>query len=164
MGLRPTLRTNGGMRRSAVAAGMTKIRDMGEAGLADGPERPRDAAAVFADRGAEAQVSDPELLGAGFRPYERFTVELGQAAGGKLRVVRDLLRIGRMVGVIAVDLQRDEIMVLRQFRLAAQLGTRRGGRLESARARGRGVRNQADAADSGAYRRCVRRPTMRHDP
>ena len=76
-----------------------------------------------------------------------FTVELSQAAGGKLRVVRDLLRIGRTAGVIAVDLQRDEMIVLRQFRLAAQLGTRRGGRLESARARGRGVRNQADAAD-----------------
>ena len=38
-----------------------------------------------------------------------------------MRVVRDLLRIGRTAGVIAV-----EMIVLRQFRLAAQLGPPRG--------------------------------------
>ena len=60
-------------------------------------------------------------MGTGFRPFERYHVELAHADDGKAHFTRDILRIGRTVGVIAVDLDRDEIVLIRQFRLAAHL-------------------------------------------
>jgi ADP-ribose pyrophosphatase len=81
------------------------------------------AASTLSDRVIDVRINEPESVGTGFRPFERYHVELAQADGGKAHLVRDILRVGRTVGVIAIDLARDEIVVIRQFRLAAQLGT-----------------------------------------
>ncbi len=85
--------------------------------------RASDTAKTLADHAAEVRISEPQSVGAGFRPFERYHVELAHADGGKAHLMRDILRVGRTVGVIAVDLDRDEIVVIHQFRLAAHFGT-----------------------------------------
>jgi len=97
---------------------MADVKNRATAGFA---EREGETVRTLADQAAEAHISEPESMGTGFRPFERYHVELAHADDGKARFVRDILRIGRTVGVIAVDLERDEIVLIRQFRLAAHL-------------------------------------------
>lgn len=80
---------------------------------------------VLADAPAEVQLDSPTLLGPGFRRFERWSVGIDHG-GTPATLVRDILRIGRTVGMVAVDLARDEIVLIRQFRLAAHLATGRG--------------------------------------
>jgi ADP-ribose pyrophosphatase len=84
----------------------------------------RDAPAL-ADRPAHAFISEAESVGRGYRPYERFKVEIKQDDGSTVRFSRDILKIGHTVGIIAIDLKHDEIVLIRQFRLSAhtRLGT-----------------------------------------
>jgi ADP-ribose pyrophosphatase len=97
---------------------MAEVRDRATARLA---EREDGTVRTLADQAAEARIGEPESMGTGFRPFERYHVELAHADDGKARFVRDILRIGRTVGVIAIDLDRGEIVLIRQFRLAAHL-------------------------------------------
>jgi ADP-ribose pyrophosphatase len=80
----------------------------------------------LADEPADATVSAPELLSDSFRPYERYQVELTAADGATLPQRREILRVGRVIGVLALDPSRAEVVLIRQFRLAAQLSTGRG--------------------------------------
>lgn len=80
---------------------------------------------ALADAPAEVQIDGPTLIGPGFRRYERWALTL-DFGGTPTAMTRDILRIGRTVGIIAVDLDRDEIVLIRQFRLAAHLATGRG--------------------------------------
>ena len=67
-----------------------------------------------------------EVLGRGFRSYER--VQARRADGGV--ETRDLLRAGAAVAVLPIDLDRDEVVLIRQFRLAAQLANGKGDLVE----------------------------------
>lgn len=87
-------------------------------------------AAQVEDRPADVSLSAPLSLADGFRPYERYDVTLRHAHGGVECHPRDILRGGRVVGVIPVDLQRDEIVLIRQFRLPAHLATGKGEMVE----------------------------------
>jgi ADP-ribose pyrophosphatase len=109
---------------------MIEAKDKASPAAPGRAERVGGTASALADRAAEAKVGTSELIGEGFRPYERFAVELPHRDGGKVSLVRDLLRIGRTVGVIALDLARDEIVVIRQFRLAAHLSVGLGDLVE----------------------------------
>ena len=67
-----------------------------------------------------------EVLARGFRPYERVQA---RRADGEVET-RDLLRAGAAVAVLPIDLDRGEVVLIRQFRLAAQLASGKGDLVE----------------------------------
>jgi ADP-ribose pyrophosphatase len=77
----------------------------------------------LADCAVEAVLAGPDHLGGGFYRYERFRVGFG---GGNGTLTRDVVRVGRVVVIVAVDLARDEIVLIREFRLGAHLAIGRG--------------------------------------
>lgn len=99
------------------------------------------------DRAAEdVEIGPPELLGKGFRPYERFAVREGEA-----RFTRDILRVGEVAAVLALDPARDCFVLIRQFRLAAHLATGKGDIVEL-------IAGHVDAgedAEAAARRECA---------
>lgn len=84
----------------------------------------------LADRSATVSLSAPELLAHGYRPYERYRVTLRSPAGATLAQTRDIVRGGKVVAVLPVDLGRREVVLIRQFRLPAHLATGRGELIE----------------------------------
>ncbi|WP_398472643.1 NUDIX domain-containing protein [Tardiphaga sp.] len=84
----------------------------------------------IADRAMDVAVSPPVTVAKGYLPYERFDVAIIRADDETLRQQRDVLRGGRVAAVLPVDLARDEIVLLRQFRLPAHLATGRGEMVE----------------------------------
>jgi ADP-ribose pyrophosphatase len=84
----------------------------------------------LADEPRDAVVSAPELLSDSFRPYERYQVALTTTDGATLPQRREILRVGRVIGVLALDPSRAEVVLIRQFRLAAQLSTGKGELIE----------------------------------
>jgi len=114
--------------------------------------RRADAAdAPLADEPVEASVSSPQQLAAGYRRYERFQVTFAGDDGAPLTQTRDLIRGGLVVAVLPIDLARDEIVLIRQFRLAAHLANGRGGLLEIVAGR---VENDEQPA-AAAARECL---------
>ena len=75
----------------------------------------------LSDRAVDARLSEPRELGRGHYRYERYSVTLD---GADLQ--RDAMRIGRIVVVLPVDIERGEVVMLRQFRLGAHLATGKG--------------------------------------
>jgi ADP-ribose pyrophosphatase len=71
-------------------------------------------------------------------------------AGGKT-VARDVVRVGPVVVVIPVDLQRNEVVMLRQFRLGAHLAIGRGEQVELPA----GHVEAGEAATDAARRECL---------
>jgi ADP-ribose pyrophosphatase len=69
-------------------------------------------------------------LGKGFRTYQRYRYTLpGDDPKLELRT-HDLVRFGRIVAVLPVDLERGEVVLIRQFRLPAQLANGNGDLVE----------------------------------
>lgn len=85
---------------------------------------------TIADQPASVEVSKPELLARAFRNYERFELVLHRAGETSLSQQRDVIRAGDVVGVLAVDAARDEVVLIRQFRLAAHLANGNGDMIE----------------------------------
>jgi len=81
---------------------------------------------ALADEPADAAIVEREVLAGGFRPYERLRA---QGAGEGIET-RDLLRAGAAVAVLPIDLERGEVVLIRQFRVAAQLANGRGNLVE----------------------------------
>jgi ADP-ribose diphosphatase len=81
---------------------------------------------TLADRPVDVTVSPPELLAQGFRKYERHRAALAGIDGEPITQTRDVLRVGHVAGVLAVDLARDELVLIRQFRFQAHLAIRKG--------------------------------------
>ena len=82
---------------------------------------PRD----LADRAADVTLSAPELLGKGFFDYQRYRVTLPSGAQ-----TRDVLRAGKVIAVLPLDVERGEIVMIRQFRPAAHLANGKGDTIE----------------------------------
>src|SRR6266550_870091 len=80
----------------------------------------------IADEPADVVIAGREVLARGFRPYER--VQARRADGAV--ETRDLLRAGAAVAVLPIDLDRGEVVLIRQFRRAAQLANGRGDLVE----------------------------------
>src|SRR5512132_450132 len=87
-------------------------------------EMPKDV--EIADEPADVVIVEREVLGRGFRPYERVQARRADADVE----TRDLLRAGAAVAVLPIDLDRDEVVFIRQFRLAAQLANGKGDLVE----------------------------------
>ena len=85
-----------------------------------------DDAAALADSPADVTVSAPTVLCKGFHDLERFAVTLRSPGADTIASVRDVLRVGKVTAVLPLDLERREIVLLRQFRLPAHLATGMG--------------------------------------
>jgi hypothetical protein len=70
----------------------------------------------LSDSAVEVELTGPENRGGGIYRYERYRVKLEGAM-----LERDAVRIGRVVVILPIDLDRDEIVLIRQFRLGAHL-------------------------------------------
>jgi ADP-ribose pyrophosphatase len=81
--------------------------------------------ADLSDKAVEVELTGPENLGGGIYRYERYRVKLGGAT-----LKRDAVRVGRVVVILPVDLERDEIVLIRQFRIGAQLALGKGDLVE----------------------------------
>ena len=75
----------------------------------------------LADRAVPAELSAPERPAKGFFDYQRFRVTL--PAGAQ---TRDVVRAGKVVALLPLDLERGEIVMIRQFRPAAHLANGKG--------------------------------------
>jgi ADP-ribose pyrophosphatase len=84
----------------------------------------------IADRAADVVVAAPTLLAKGYRPYHRYHVTLTGEDGATIEQERDVLAGGKVIAVLPVDLTRDEIVLIRQFRLPAHLGNGKGDLVE----------------------------------
>jgi ADP-ribose pyrophosphatase len=84
--------------------------------------KPSVAGAPLADIPADAAVSAPDVLVRSFRAFERYRVTLRHADGTESSLTRDVLRVGHVIGVLAIDPARNLVVLIRQFRLAAHLG------------------------------------------
>ncbi len=91
----------------------------------------------IADEPADVVIAGREVLGGGFRPYERLRARRANEdaetrdllRAGQVEV-RDLLRAGPAVAVLPIDLRRGEVVLIRQFRLAAHLANEKGDLVE----------------------------------
>ncbi len=79
----------------------------------------------LADRAATVALSAPERFAQGFFGYERYRLTLAGAAQ-----TREVVRAGKVAAVLPLDLARDEIVLIRQFRLPAHLANGKGELLE----------------------------------
>jgi ADP-ribose pyrophosphatase len=70
----------------------------------------------LSDSKVEAALTGPESRGSGFYRYERYRIALDGRT-----IQRDVMRVGRVVVIVTVDLERDELVLIRQFRLGAHL-------------------------------------------
>ncbi len=89
----------------------------------------RAAGDTLADEAVEVSLSAPELLGKGIRDYQRYQFAIADE-GGSSTARCDVLRYGRVVAVLPFDPARNEIVIIRQFRLPAHLANGRGQLIE----------------------------------
>ncbi len=94
------------------------------------PDRGSPSTIPPADEPADASVLQSQLLARGFRDFKRYSVELRHSDGTHVRLSRELLHVGPVVGVLPVDLARGEVVLIRQFRLAAHLRIGKGDLVE----------------------------------
>ena len=85
----------------------------------------------LADRPADVVVSQPERLGKGYCEYQRYRLILRGDDPEPEAQTRDVLRAGRVVAVLPIDLARGELVLIRQFRLAAHLANGSGDLVET---------------------------------
>jgi len=82
---------------------------------------------AVADAPADVIISERKVVAKGFHSYEHFRFSLATSAAPQ---TRDILRSGSVVAVLPVDLERGEVVLLQQFRLAAHLGNGKGNLIE----------------------------------
>lgn len=102
--------------------------------------------AELADRPADVVLSPPQPLGRGFFDYQRYRLTLQ----GKAQM-RDVVRAGKVVAVLPIDPVRNEVVLIRQFRLPAHLANGRGALIETVAGR---VEPAEESAET-ARRECV---------
>ncbi len=89
----------------------------------------REAEAVTPIAGDEAVSVDlhsTDTISDAYRPYERLHFSIEGPDGKPVSFEREVLRCGEVVGVLVVDLTKQAVVLIRQFRIAAHLATGRG--------------------------------------
>jgi ADP-ribose pyrophosphatase len=81
----------------------------------------------LSDRKTNVALDGPERLGRGRHAYERYRLALPDSGEA---VSRDVVRVGRVVVVLPFDPSRNEMVLIRQFRVGAQLASGRGELIE----------------------------------
>jgi ADP-ribose pyrophosphatase len=84
---------------------------------------------ALADIPAAVRVSAAQTIGSGYRSYERYEVSLPYNMVSST-FERDVLRSGKVVGVLPVDVRREQVVLIRQFRLASHIAFGNGGMIE----------------------------------
>jgi ADP-ribose pyrophosphatase len=84
----------------------------------------------LADHSADVSISPPEILAKAYRDYCRYHLTIRRADQPPVGQERDVLIAGKVVVVLPIDIMRDEIVLIRQFRLAAHLANGRGNLVE----------------------------------
>lgn len=100
----------------------------------------------LADLAADVTLSAPELLAKGYRDYQRYHLTLTSEGHAPLPQTRDVLKGGKVVAVLPVDPARNEIVLIRQFRLPAHLANDRGDLIEIVAGRAEPNETLIDAA------------------
>jgi len=95
----------------------------------------------LADRAADVTLSAPERIAQGFFGYERYRLTLQGA-----EQTRDVVRAGKVAAVLPVDVERGDVVLIRQFRLPAHLANGRGDLIEIVAGRVEAGENPADTA------------------
>jgi len=85
----------------------------------------------LADLPGDITVSSSERLAKGYREYWRYRLTLRSADGSAMTQERDVLLGGKVIVVLPIDLARDELILIRQFRLAAHLANGKGDMIET---------------------------------
>jgi ADP-ribose pyrophosphatase len=104
------------------------------------------AGLTLGDLPVDVAFSGEEPLGKGFREYRRYRFTLPGDDRGREPRTHDVLRFGRVVAVLPVDLARSEVVLIRQFRLSAQLANGRGDLIEIVAGHVEGREELAEAA------------------
>jgi ADP-ribose pyrophosphatase len=81
------------------------------------------------DIAAAANVSAPRSIGNGYRSYHRHLITFNEGAAFAT-IERDILRSGKVVGILPVDLARNEVVLIRQFRLGSHMALGKGAMVE----------------------------------
>ena len=84
----------------------------------------------LADWPADVTLSQPKMLARAYRDYHRYRVTIRSQDAAPVSQERDVLIAGKVVVVIPVDVARQEIVLIRQFRLPAHLANGRGDLVE----------------------------------
>jgi ADP-ribose pyrophosphatase len=105
----------------------------------------------LADLPADVRVSAPERLAQGYLDYQRYRLTLKGEGHAPLPQTRDVLQGGKVVAVLPIDLARGEIVLVRQFRLAAHLANGRGDLIEIVAGRV----EPGEALAAAARRECI---------
>lgn len=82
------------------------------------------------DLPADVSVSRPKVLAKAYRDYHRYGVTVASDGHRTVTQERDVLMAGKVVVVMAIDVARQKIVVVRQFRLPAHLANGRGDLVE----------------------------------
>jgi ADP-ribose pyrophosphatase len=82
------------------------------------------------DRPANVTLSRPKVLAKGYREYHRYRLIVTPDGAAPVSQKRDILIAGRVVVVMPIDLARQEIILLHQFRLPAHIANGRGDLVE----------------------------------
>jgi ADP-ribose pyrophosphatase len=109
---------------------------------------PREA---LADAPADASTSPPDVRVRGFRTFAHYQVTLRHHDGTVASLARDILHVGKVVGVLAIDPARNMVVLIRQFRLAAHLAVDLGEQIEIVA----GHVERGEAPQEAARRECV---------
>jgi ADP-ribose diphosphatase len=100
----------------------------------------------IADRPAKVTLGQPELLAKGFHEYRRYELTVSIPGQGAVEQKRDVIAGGKVVAVLPVDAERDEVVLIRQFRLPGHLATGKGDMVEIVAGHADGGEVLADAA------------------
>ena len=103
------------------------------------------------DRPANAEAGDPQTLARAFLTYERYAARVTEPDGRTHTLQRDVVRIGKVVGVLCLDPARDAIVLIRQFRLSAHLAANAGDMVELPAGRV----EPGEAPEAAAARECL---------
>jgi ADP-ribose pyrophosphatase len=84
----------------------------------------------LADRPVNITLSQPQVLANAYRDYLRYRVTIRSGDTPPVLQERDVLMAGKVVAVIPIDVLRQEIILIRQFRLPAHFANGRGDLVE----------------------------------
>jgi ADP-ribose pyrophosphatase len=98
------------------------------------------------DLAADIELSPSELLAKGYRDYRRYQLTLRESDAAPVKQTRDLILAGKVAAVLPIDIGRDEVVLIRQFRLPAQLANGKGDMVEIVAGRVEAGEQPLDAA------------------
>jgi len=98
------------------------------------------------DLPADVSVSRPKILARAYRDYHRYGVTVASGEHRPVTQERDVLMAGKVIVVIPIDIARQQIAMIRQFRLPAHLANGRGDLVEFVAGRVEAGETLAEAA------------------